>query len=75
MKTLLIETFIDGNQDDTVKIPLTLAKVAINSFAKRFSVAQVDMIRSAIATDDFQGVILEVEEQQTNERVVLSIVQ
>ncbi|MEZ9231371.1 hypothetical protein AB4259_09845 [Vibrio amylolyticus] len=74
MKTLLIETFVDGNQDDTVKVPLTLAQAALASLSKRFSVDQVEMVKLALATEDFHGVILEVEEQRTNERMVLSII-
>ncbi len=73
MRTFKIETFTHGTKEDTIKVPLALAKVALTPFLKRLNDSQADILSSAITLDDHMGVILEIEEHQTSEKVVFSI--
>ncbi|MGF1694416.1 hypothetical protein L4C54_01935 [Vibrio lamellibrachiae] len=74
MKTLKIETFTLGEKEDTIKVPLALAKLAVSPFLKRLNSDQAEIVTTAMKSNDFLGVILEVEEHQSNEKIIFSIV-
>ena len=74
MKALIIETFLHDEKEDKIKIPLVLAKLAVRPFLKNLNSEQTEIVSAAVNINDFQGVILEVEEYKTNEKVIFSIV-
>lgn len=73
MKTLKIETFIQGTKEETVKVPLLLAKVALAPFLNKLNDSQAEILSSAVKLNDYSGVVLEVEEHKISEKVVFSI--
>ncbi|SEF94211.1 hypothetical protein [Vibrio hangzhouensis] len=74
MRALQIETFTNGKREDTVKVPVSLAKVALSPLLAKLNSNQADLIVSALNSNDISGVILEIEEHQENEKVVFSII-
>lgn len=74
MRKLTIETFQNGVIDSTISVPLELAKLASGTMLSNVSPAHAEMITQAIDDDTFTGVILEIEEHQSHERTVFSIV-
>ncbi|MBY6196835.1 hypothetical protein [Vibrio hangzhouensis] len=74
MRTLQIETFSNGVREDTVKVPVGLAKLALTPFLKKLSSKQADLIVSALNSHEISGVILEVEEHSNSEKVIFSII-
>ena len=45
MKTLKIETFTHGTKEDTVKVPLALAKIALAPFLQRLKTPKLIFYR------------------------------
>ncbi len=73
MKMLKIETFVDNKHEGTVRIPLALATIIAKPFLKKVGKENAHAIQEALNIKDYQGVILEVEDHQDNEKVVFSI--
>ncbi|RKF19720.1 hypothetical protein DBZ36_04480 [Alginatibacterium sediminis] len=73
MESFVIETFLDGVKEDTVKVPLALAKLALRPFLNQLNSEQAEMMDTAIKAKDFEGLIFECEEHDSGEKVVFSI--
>ncbi|WP_159654301.1 hypothetical protein [Vibrio atypicus] len=73
MSKLKIVTYKQGIEEGTIKIPLTLARMISTPFLNRLNSEQAQVIREAFDIKDYQGVILEIEEHKTDERIIFFI--
>lgn len=73
MSKFKIVTFKEGIEENTIRIPLTLAKMISAPFLSRLNDEQAHAVGEALKFEGYKGVILEVEEHKTAEKVVFSI--
>ena len=73
MRKLTITTYINEELEGTIRIPLVLAKLISAPFLRRLNDEQSEAIGEALGLDDYQGVILDIEDHKKSERVVFTL--
>lgn len=73
MKMFRIETYTNEVKESTVSVPLALATIAIKPFLSRIMTTQKDVILAALEDKTFLGVILELDDHASGERVIFSV--